>query len=137
VIDDARQLRSEIAPQWQKNRGFWRSVPAAYKGIVFWNTLERNKVGRVLPLHALALGFYLCVGGWWRESFLLVELGVLLFAMLTWYSIEIINSVFEYLLDELHGSHFDERFGHIKDMGGAASLTQSVGLTVLTGIFSV
>ncbi|MDO8964000.1 MAG: diacylglycerol kinase [Coriobacteriia bacterium] len=137
VVADARFVRGEMDPSWTKNMGAFRSVPAALQGLVFWNILERNKVGRTVPYHLALFAGYLGVGGWLLRSFSWTELGILLFASLTWYAVEVINTVFEYLLDELHGTGFDERYGHIKDMGGGASLLVSVGMAVMAIVFCV
>jgi diacylglycerol kinase len=135
IVHDARGLRDELAPQWTKNRSPWRGTLAAFKGLVFWNTLEHNKVGRLLPYHAAVLGTYVGIDGLLLKAFSWVELGILLFASIVWFAVEVINTAFEYLLDELHGRHFDERHAHIKDMGGGAAVLVSLGMGVLLVAF--
>jgi diacylglycerol kinase len=135
IVEDARELRDELAPTWKKNRSPWRGTVAALKGLVFWNTLEHNKVGRLLPYHLGVLAAYGVVDGVVLDAFSWVEAGLLAFASILWFAVEVINTAFEYLLDELHGRHFDLRHAHIKDMGGAAAILVSFGIVVLLVAF--
>lgn len=135
AIGDARELRA-TSETWTKNRNRLQAQMKAFQGLVFWNTLERNKVGRTVPLQAALVAGY-AAAALLRDTFLVSELATLLFGIVVWYALEVVNSTFEYLLDELHGTHFDERYARIKDMGAGASSLIAVGVTVAAVMFAI
>jgi diacylglycerol kinase len=135
VVDDARSVRGEV-PSWAKNPTPFAALVRVTEGFLFWNTIEHNKIVRVLPYHLAIVAIYL-LATIPRGLFHWFELGILLFASFLWFALEVVNTTFEYLIDELHGRDFDERYGHIKDMGSAASGLVAVGQVALIVFFAV
>lgn len=113
-----------------KHRNLFQAAKSAIFGILFAFKKERNLRIDLVVFTVLWLIIYIM-------KFSLAEI---LICCLNWVlvvSLEIVNTVFERLIDKIWGTEYNEDVKHLKDMAAAAVFVLSAVLVVNVGVISL